>query len=104
MLREQRRTERAAAVARRRLHEQILERRLAQDATVGDAVQRHAAGQAEAVEAGLGVQGARHGEHDLLGAVLDAGGDVGVVLVALGDALEVGRLVAEVTREARLLR
>ena len=44
---EQRRAERAAGVAGGRLDPDVLERPLAQDAAVADAVQRHAAGQAQ---------------------------------------------------------
>ena len=53
---DQGRAHRAAAVAGRRLDEQFLERRLAQDATVGDAVERHAARQAEALEPRLAME------------------------------------------------
>ena len=48
---EQRRAERTACVAGRRLNPQSLERALAQEAAVADAVQRDAAGQAQVVAA-----------------------------------------------------
>ena len=48
---EQRRAQRAAGVARGRLNPDVLERPLAQDAAVADAVERHAAGQAQVLHA-----------------------------------------------------
>ena len=47
--------ERAAGVAGRRLNPDVLERPFAQDAAVADAVERHAAGQAQVLHAGLRV-------------------------------------------------
>ena len=56
---EQRRAQRAAGVAGGGLDPDVLERALAQDAAVADAVQRDAAGQAEFFEPGqlVGVPG-----------------------------------------------
>ena len=53
---EQGRAQRAAGVARRRLNPEVLERPLAQQPAVGDAVERHAAGQDQVLQAGLAVQ------------------------------------------------
>ena len=63
--------ERAAGVARRRLDPESLERPLAQQPAVADAVERDAAGEAEVLHAGLAVHVARHAQHDLLGHHLD---------------------------------
>ena len=49
----ERRADRAAGIARRRLHPDAVEDALAQQLAVGDAVQRHAAGQADVLGAGL---------------------------------------------------
>ena len=55
-----------AAVVGGRLDVEVGERRLVEDLAVHDAVQSDAAGQAERVDARLGVQVAQHAEHDLL--------------------------------------
>ena len=74
----QRGAERAAGIARGRLHPDVLERAVAQDLAVGDAVERDAAGEAEVVEAVFARQRARKPQHHLLGHRLDRGGDVHV--------------------------
>ena len=79
---EQRHAQRAAGVPRRRLDPDVVERPLAQDAPVADAVERDAAGQAELAQPGLGVDVARRPQHRLLGNRLDRRGDVHL---ALGD-------------------
>ncbi len=79
----ERRAERAARVARRRLDVHLLERALPEDAAVGHAVERDAAGHAEARQARPAVYVARHPEDDLLDDRLDARRQIGVVLVPL---------------------
>ncbi len=77
-------TQRTTGVARGRLDPQPLEGPLAQQPAVGDAVQRHAAGQAEVLEAGLAVHGARHAHDDLLADHLDRAGQIHIPLSYLG--------------------
>jgi hypothetical protein len=55
----QRRAERAAGIARRRLHPEPVEAAVAQHLAVGDAVERDAAGEAEVARAVLGGEAAR---------------------------------------------
>ena len=74
----QRRPDGAAGVARRRLHPDALEGAVAQDLAVGHAVERDAAGETEIVEPVLAGERARQPQHDLLGHLLDRGGDVHV--------------------------
>ena len=89
---------RAAAVSGRRLHVELLERRLPEDPAIGHAVQGHAAGHAEAGKARLGMESQCHGEERLLCDELDAGCNVGVVLVLPAEFCVIGRLVTEVGR------
>ena len=72
---------RAAGIARRRLHEQVLEGRLADDAPVGHAVEGHAPGHAKALESRLLVDVTGHAQHDLLAHLLHGSGDVELALV-----------------------
>ena len=81
VVRVERRPEGAAAVARRGMDVDLLERRFTENAAVGDAVQRNAAGEAEPPEARLAMGGARHRQQNFLGHQLDAGGDVRIMLV-----------------------
>ena len=67
----QRHAERAAGIAGRRLDPDLLERAFAQDAAVADAVERHAAGQAQIAHAGLAMRERGHLQHHLFGDVLD---------------------------------
>ena len=89
----ERRAERAAGIAGRRRHEDALEAGLGEDARVGDAVQRHAAAEAEIGQTGFAVQRARDLDERVLEDALHAGGAVGEA-PALG-GLEVDRLVAD---------
>ena len=73
----ERRAQRAAGVARRRRHEHALESGLGEDPRIGDAVERHAAAEAEVRQAGLAVQRARDVDQDVLEHALHAGGAVG---------------------------
>ena len=91
----ERRAERAAGIAGRRRHEHALEAGLGEDARVGDAVQRHAAAEAEIRQAGLAMQRARDVDQHVLEHALHAGG-------AVGEALPFGgREVDRVVRAAR---
>src|SRR6185503_4229535 len=85
--------ERAAGVSRRGLDPEIVERPFAQDAPVGDAVERHAAGEAELGEAGLLPRVLGHLQHDLFGDLLDRAREIHL---ALGEeALRFARRSAE---------
>ena len=76
----ERRAERAAGIARGRLDPDVLELAVAQHLAVGDAIERHAAGEAEILGAGLAGERARQAQHDLLGHRLDRGGEIHVAL------------------------
>ena len=76
----ERRAERAAGVAGRGLHPDMLEGAVAQHLAVGDAIERDAAGEAEILHAGLARERAREPQHDFLGRHLDGGGEVHVAL------------------------
>ena len=76
--------QRAAPVAGGRLHVELLERRLPQQAAVGDAVEGDPAGQTELPEPGPLVEISRHPQQNLLGDGLHAGRDVGITLIGLG--------------------
>ena len=96
---EERHPQRAARVARRRLNPDVVERSLPQDPSIGDAVQRDAARQAEVPHAGLRVHMACRPEHRLLGHRLDRRRDVHL---ALGDrGLRLARRPAEERVELR---
>ena len=73
---EQRHAERAARVSRRRLDPHVVEGPLAQHPSVPDAVQRHAAGEAEVAHPRLRVHVARRPQHRLLGDRLNGRRDV----------------------------
>ena len=77
---DQRRTERAAGIAGGGLHPDVVENALAQDLAVGDAVERHAAGQAQMALARLGAHRAGEPQHHLLRHRLDRGRHVHVEL------------------------
>ncbi len=77
---DQRRAQRTAGIAGRRLDPDVLERPFAQDAAIGHAVERDAAGQAQVVRLELVVNGARQAQHDLLGHRLDGAGDIHLLL------------------------
>ena len=72
------RAERAAGIARRRLHPHMVELAVAQDLAVGDAIERHTAGEAQISHAGFGRQCTRQPQNDLFGDTLDRGGEVHV--------------------------
>ena len=97
----QRGTDRGAAVPGRRLHVQIGDGRLAQDAAVRDAVQGDAAGHAQRGRAGFRLRRAREAEHNLLGDRLNAGRDVGVMLIFRFQRGVIRRPLAEVGGETR---
>src|SRR5204862_5348429 len=63
-------TDRPARVAGGRLNPDPIERPFAQDASVADAIERHAAGQAQIAEAGLAMRERGHLQHRLFGDVL----------------------------------
>src|SRR5262245_34497192 len=79
----ERRADGRTAIPRRRLDVKLFERRLLEYAPIGDAVERYAAGHTQTPLAGLPLQRFGHLEQNLLCDGLDAGGDIGVVLVAL---------------------
>jgi len=70
----------AAGVAGRGLDPEALEDAVAQQATVGDAVERDAAGEAEVFLAGPALHVPGHAQHDFFGHHLDAGGKVHLAL------------------------
>ena len=75
-----------------------LERTLAQQPAVADAVERHAAGQAQVLEAGLAVHRARHPQHDLFAHDLHRAGEVHLPLRQLASpARAAGRRTARRT-------
>ena len=77
---QQRHAESSSGVTRRRLNPDLIEGRFPQDPSVANTVEGNAAGQAEIGKAGLLV-GRRDGpEHDLLGHLLDRGGQVHLAL------------------------
>src|SRR5439155_18765542 len=71
---------RAAGIARGRLDPEALERSLAQHASVGDAVERHAPSQAKVVHARFPMRRPRHAQHDLLADYLHRTGEVHLAL------------------------
>ena len=93
------RAHRAAGITGRRLHPDVVEDVLAQQLAVGDAVQRHAAGQADVPGAGFLADRAAETKHDLLGDGLDRRREIHVDLrqLFLGcaalDAEHIGELV-----------
>ncbi len=96
----ERRAERASGIAGRGLYPEVLERALAHDASVGHAVEGHAARHAQVAKARPAVEIAGHPENDLLGHLLYAGGHVEVELLELRLALP-DRLPEEL-RETRV--
>src|SRR4051812_40409784 len=64
-------TERAARVSGRGLNPDLVERALAEDATVANAVQRHAAGETKIARAGLAVSESRDLQHHFFRDVLN---------------------------------
>ena len=78
---EQRRAQRAAGVAGRRLNPDVVERPLAQQPAVGHAVERHAAGQHQTRHARLAEQLPADREHRVFGHRLDARRQVHVPLL-----------------------
>ena len=93
------RADRAAGVACRRLHPDVVENVLTQQLAVGDAIQRHAAGQADVPGAGFLPHRAAEPEHDFLGDGLHRGREIHVDLrqlflgLARLDAEHIGELV-----------
>ena len=85
--------QRPTGIPRRRLYPDVVEVAVAQDFAVGDAVQRHAAGEAEVGNAGFGGQGAGQTQHRLVEHHLDRGRQVHVALADPG--LRVPRRAAE---------
>src|SRR2546425_5589043 len=86
----------ATAVPGRRLDIEFIEACLAQQATVGDAVECYPAGETEAREPGLAAGSSPHRQQRLLGHRLNACRDVRVVLVLAGQGPEVFGPLAEV--------
>src|SRR3954470_17248588 len=74
----------SAAVVRGRLDVEVAERRLVEDFAIHDAIERYPPGQADCVDAGLGVQVVQHAEHDFLESLLEACRDVVVSWVQRG--------------------
>src|SRR3970282_2497796 len=74
VVRDQRRAERAAGVARGRLQPEAVVILPPQELAVGDAVERHAAGEAEVAPAGFPGDRLRELLHHLLGGHLDLRG------------------------------
>ena len=95
---EQRGAERPTGVAGRRLDPDVVVRAFPQQPAVGDAVQRHAAGQHQMLHPGLLVHVAAHAEHDLFGDRLDAGRQIHVSLLDV--RLGIPRRAAEQPVEA----
>src|SRR5690348_1711696 len=77
-------TQRAARVAGGRLDPESLERTLAENPTVPDAVECHPPSETEVLEPGFAVRAARHSQHDLLAYFLDRAGEVHLLLRELG--------------------
>ena len=73
---EERDPQRSHGIARRRLDPDVVERPLAQDTAVADAVEGDPASQTQVPLAGLPVYVTGDREHDLLGDQLNGGGDV----------------------------
>jgi hypothetical protein len=96
----ERRPERAAGIAGRRLNPDIAELALAHDLAVGDAIERDAAGQAEVLLAGLGREAAGQPQHRLFQHHLHGGREVHVLL--LQQRGRIARRRAEQTVEARI--
>ena len=76
MMRGQCRAQRAAGVARRRLHPYVFESAIAQHLAVGHAVERDAAGEAQIFQAGFLAQRAGHSQHGFFGDGLHRCGEV----------------------------
>src|SRR5262249_17290965 len=104
VVRVERRADCSAAVSGGGLDVELLDRRFADDSPVGDAVQRHAASQAPPLEAPLPVDRTDPLHAERFRNLLDAGGDVGVMLVVAYELGEVARLRAEVAGVARARR
>lgn len=96
---EERGAEGSTGVAGGGLDPDVLEGGFAQQATVGDAIEGNAAGEAEVARAGGGMEVAGHAQDDLLGDDLHGGGKVEFALGQLGfgapgrSAEELGELV-----------
>ena len=74
------RTDRTAGISRRGLDPDILKNVMREDFAVCHAVERHAAGQAQIVQASLLARGPRQSKHDLLGKGLYGSRDIHVEL------------------------
>ena len=72
--------QRAARIPRRRLNPETLEGPFAQQQTIGNTIEGHAAGQHEVAHPGLALRLPRHAQHHFFGDLLDAGGHVHVPL------------------------
>ena len=99
-------TQRAPGVARCRLNPDALERPLAQEPPVADAIERDAARQAQVLGARLAVRGARHPQHDLLADFLNGSRQIHLALcqLALGLARRPANQLVELAvghRQAR---
>ena len=101
VVRPQRSSQCAAAISGRRLYEQLLEWRLPQDALVGNTVEAHAAGNAQPLHAGLFVNTSCQAQQNFLGDLLDARGDISVVLVEFAELVVVRRRRTEVRGKTR---
>ena len=77
---EQRNAQRSSRIACSRLDPDVVERPLAQNPPVADAIQGHAAGQAQFFQPGDPVRVPRHAQHDFFRYFLHRRGDVHVPL------------------------
>ena len=80
MVGSERRADRAAGIARRRLDPDALEGSIAQYFAVGHAIERDAAGKTEIVDSVSLRQRARDAQHDLLSDLLHRGGEIHITL------------------------
>ena len=96
----QRRPERAAGIAGRRLHPDVLEGAVAQHLAVGHAIECDAAGKTEVLDPVGRGQIARHAQHDLLGDLLHRGREIHLALRerALGVARRAAEQLVELAR------
>src|SRR5437868_4029493 len=89
-----------STVAGSRLNKNLLEGGLANNAAVGHAVQTYPTSDTQILHARGLLEIPRHAEHQFFGDLLNAGGDVGVMLVQLRNFVDVGRRFSEVLRKS----
>src|SRR2546425_7762608 len=95
----QRCSQRASTIAGGRLYIEFLERGVLEDAGIGHAVEAHTTGDAEPLQASLLAQVIGHANQQFLRNPLNAGRDVGVVLVQLRKFFKVPGRRSEVLGE-----